>query len=124
MEIAIITLYALLCGMEPDITCLPDGIDLKTVVEVVRDPETSESKKLTVKEKLNSLRAKCREGKLVDGVGREIRFFHLQGCWGNPPADYLEILGKQSKEIEELKKNFTVVELTCNPAGVPLYSIV
>lgn len=110
--------------MERDFTCLPDGIDLHTVVEVVQDPKTPESKKVTVKEKLKSICAKCREGKLVDGSGREIRFFRLQGCWGNPPADYLEILGKQAKEIEELKKNFTVVELTCNPAGVPLYSIV
>ena len=81
------------------------------------------TEKITVKQALKRMRARCLGGKLVDGKGRQIRFYFLQGCWGNPPADYLEILDRQKREIEELKKRFTVIEMTCNPGGLPPQSI-
>jgi len=72
------------------------------------------SKKVTVKDKLIELKATCRKGNLVDGKRRGIRFFQTE-CWGNPPADYLEVLRKQREEIAQLKKKYTVIEMTCDP---------
>lgn len=70
------------------------------------------SSKITVKEKLIAIRARCRRGKLVDAKRREIRFFKPE-CWGNPPADYLEIQEKQRLELVKLKKKYRVVEIAC-----------
>ena len=64
--------------------------------------------------------ARCRKGKLVDGTGREIYFFRLDGCWWNPPSDYLEILQRQEERLAKLRKRYTVVEMTCNPDGLSL----
>ena len=66
----------------------------------------------TVKDKLVELKARCRRGKLVDGKRREIRFFKYE-CWGNPPADYLEIQQQQRQELARLKKKYTVIEIAC-----------
>jgi hypothetical protein len=102
--------------------CLPKEISLETVVstkDMGFDKVTKTQKMVQVKvlETLLELGGKCVSEKLVDKTGREIKFYNLQGCWGNPPADYLEILETQTKELAELKKKFTVVELTCNPSG-------
>lgn len=72
------------------------------------------AKGVTVREKLGALKARCRNGKLVDTGGREIRFFRMS-CWGNPPPDYLEIQQREKKELARLKKRSTVVVLECNP---------
>jgi hypothetical protein len=71
----------------------------------------------TIKQRLDKLDARCKSGKLVDGKNREIRFYQLQGCWGNPPPGYQEIMNRQREELEELKKKYNVVEITCNPSG-------
>ncbi len=102
--------------------CLPEGISLETVVSTKDNgfDKISQTRKIVVvkvSEKLNELGGKCVSNKLVDKTGNEIKFYNLQGCWGNPPADYLEILEAQTKELADLKKKFTVVELTCNPSG-------
>lgn len=100
--------------------CLPQGIRLTDVVSVQgfsMGGNDSRVKKITVKQKIMELKARCKRGKLVDGRGREIRFYRLQGCWGNPPADYQEILEHQRRELESLKKRYTVIEMTCNPSG-------
>ncbi len=70
------------------------------------------SSKITVKEKLNAIKARCRRGKLVDAKRREIRFFKAE-CWGNPPADYLEIQQRQRGELARLRKKYTVIEIAC-----------
>jgi hypothetical protein len=72
---------------------------------------------VTVADKLASLKAHCKKGKLIDAAGREIRFFHLTGCWGNPPEGYQEILEKQNRELIRLRKRYAVIEMTCNPSG-------
>ena len=103
--------------------CLPREIKLTDVVSAQRARPNAggeAAKKITVKDKLVELKARCKRGKLVDGAGREIRFYHLTGCWGNPPADYQEILERQSTEIEKLKKRYTVIEMTCNPSGIQI----
>ena len=84
-------------------------IDGKTLVE-----------KITVEQKMTELKAKCKNGKLVDGAGIEIHFYKLTGCWGNPPHNYQEILNRQETELATLRKHYTVIEMTCNPSGHPI----
>jgi len=100
--------------------CLPDGIKADTIVEAKQITSTAGMRvaKETVVQRLNKLKARCRAGKLRDQKGKEIRFYQVQGCWGNPPADYLEILEEQTKHLRDLKKKFTVIEITCNPTGL------
>lgn len=104
---------------QPKYNCLPEEIKLDTVVLANR--KTKELKdgirRETVKQRLNKLHAQCRAGKLVDNSNREIRFYQLQGCWGNPPQDYQDILDRQQRELAELKEKYTVIELTCNASG-------
>ncbi len=103
--------------------CLPPDVKEDTVIGW-DNPVNSErpSTPITVRQTLAKLKAKCVCDKLVDSRGKEIRFFQLQGCWGNPPIDYLEIMEGQRKEIEKLKKTYRVIEITCE-TGVPLRSI-
>jgi hypothetical protein len=105
--------------------CLPANIRLADIVSATLISFSSTNgyniKKTTVEQKLIALNAYCNaNGKLVDGAGREIYFYHLTGCWGNAPSNYLDILGKQRQEIEELSQQYTVIEMTCNPSGIPL----
>ena len=107
-------------------SCLPGDVSLTDVVSAELNRYGSEGqqvKKVTVKDKLVGLKARCKKGKLVDAKGREIRFYRLKGCWGNPPADYQEILAEQEKELRELRKLYTVIEMTCNPSGTPPHLI-
>ena len=106
--------------------CLESGVKEDNVTgfrTVTSKTSESRTEKVTVKQALKKMGARCLRGKLVDGQGRQIRFYFLQGCWGNPPEDYLEILDRQKKEIERLKKRYTVIEMTCNPRGIPPQSI-
>jgi hypothetical protein len=106
--------------------CLESGIkedDVTGFRTVISRTSESRTVKVTVKQALKKMGARCLRGKLVDGKGKQIRFYFLQGCWGNPPADYLETLDRQRKEIGELRKRYTVIEMTCNPGGIPQQSI-
>lgn len=108
--------------------CLPAGIKLSDVVEATMagnaNGQPVKLRQVTVEQKLNELKAACnRENKLVDGNGRQIVFYHLIGCWGNPPPDYQELLQKQREEIERLKQQNTVIEMTCNPSGARISSL-
>ena len=105
-------------------SCLPPDIKLTDVVsaELISflPPNQYNVKKVTVEQKLTELKAACNaSGKLVDGTGREIYFYHLTGCWGNPPFNYQDILAKQRQKLEQLRQQYTVVEMTCNPSGIP-----
>jgi hypothetical protein len=95
--------------------CLPKGIELK---DVVGYSALKRKQAVTVAEKLSSLKARCKRGKLVDASGREIYFFQMTGCWGNPPEDYQQILDEQAAKLTQLKKRYTVIEMTCNPSGM------
>ena len=102
--------------------CLPAGVKPGDAVEIERTAgprSEAATVKLTVEKKLDELRAHCDgENHLVDGTGRPIAFYHLIGCWGNPPPNYQELLQKQRNELEQLRKDHTVIELSCNPTGV------
>ena len=96
--------------------CLPPRIELS---EAKRDGEAGEA--VTVAQRLGQLKATCNSAtKLVGGSGREIVFYRLKGCWGNPPDNYHEILQQQREELEQLKKARTVIEMTCNPSADPI----
>ncbi len=105
--------------------CLPSDIRLQDVVYARavkwygggRPPVVE---KVTVAGKLKQIGARCLGGKLLDGSGREIRFYRLTGCWGNPPADYRDIMRKQGDAIRKLEEQYTVIKMTCNPSGVPV----
>ena len=106
-------------------TCLPADVKLGDVVDVTSDGYANGQPvglhKVTVEQRLRELKATCNsENKLVDGKGKQIVFYHLTGCWGNPPVGYQDILRRQREEISKLKEQYTVIEMTCNPSGVPI----
>ena len=112
-----VLVFTAACMDEPSGSCLPDGVNEATVVEVItrQTVDGFVKDKVTVRDRLKKLNAKCRKGKLIDGTGKPIKFFHLTGCWGNPPDNYQEIIERQSQQLESLKKDNTVVEIPCNP---------
>ena len=101
--------------------CLPTGIKATDIVSAQRVRSTGGIKKTTVEDKLTELKARCKKGKLVNPSGKEIYFFRMTGCWGNPPPDYQEILERQDKELKKLRKRYSVIEMTCNPEGVQIH---
>jgi len=90
--------------------CLPKDVQPGEVVSY----RPKGTMNITVEKKLSEMKARCRNGKLVDAKRREIRFFH-PSCWGNPPPDYLETRQREDKEVAELKKRYTVIVFGCNP---------
>ena len=105
--------------------CLPPDIKLSDVVEATSaglvNGQPVGLHKVTVEQRLGELRATCNsDNKLIDGSGKQIVFYRLTGCWGNPPAGAQEILRKQREEIDKLKQQYTVIEMTCNPSGTPI----
>lgn len=106
-------------------SCLPRGLQLSQVAEIATIPGTTGAsdgrQPVTIGEKLFLLGATCTaENKLIDAHRRPIVFFHLQGCWGNPPADYREIMDQQRHQLETLRASNSVIEITCNPSGVQI----
>jgi hypothetical protein len=95
-------------------SCLPDGIQPADVVSTRTTGNKGKVITVTVSDKLTELKARCRKQKLVDGKGREIRFYQLIGCWGNPPDDYQLQLELQAKELARLRKRYRVIEMTCS----------
>ncbi len=94
--------------------CLPSGVTTSTIVS------SDGNVKVTVGQKLASLGASCQGGTLIDSAGKSIVLYSLVGCWGNPPADYLNILNQQNAAIQALQASHTVITLTCNPSGYML----
>ncbi|HXM47546.1 MAG TPA: hypothetical protein VN956_06725 [Pyrinomonadaceae bacterium] len=90
--------------------CLPKDVQPGEVVSY----RSKGTQNITVEKKLVEMKARCRNGKLVDAQRREIRFFH-PSCWGNPPPDYLETREREDKEVAALKRRYTVIEFGCNP---------
>ena len=88
--------------------CVPNDIDLNAYVQ--------ESPAIDVANKLEELNARCDDGKLVDGWGREIRF-RDPFCPGDATAssDKINRNGRiTSEEMEKYKSDFTVIVLACD----------
>jgi len=100
--------------------CLPEGISKTDVVShrPLKPGNENALKAVTVAETLKYMNARCRRGRLVDRLGKPIHFFRLTGCWGNPPENYQAILDEQSRKLAQLRKRYTVIEMTCNPSGM------
>ena len=104
------------------LTCLPESRQLTDVVSVEgfadNPEEASKLKRVTVSQKLAELQARCDDNDLlVDGEGREIRFFDLRFCGGpNPPE---EMVREYREELEALEEKYTVIGMTCNLGGIP-----
>jgi hypothetical protein len=94
------------------INCLPEGFALTDIVSYGVNTGGKE-KHITIEQKLAELKALCKRGRLLDGKGREIRFFR-PACFGNPPADYEEIRQKESEELARLQKDYNVIILECD----------
>ncbi len=99
---------------------LPENITLQT--QVMKDVLDSKGKAIssevmTVEKRLNELKAKYKKGKLVDGKGREIRFYD-SSCGG--VSQPLEENQKEQKDkavgLADLKKKYTVIVLACDPS--------
>ena len=96
---------------ENKFACLPKDVRLD---EIVRFDIRGGKNNLDVNHALLDIKARCHKGKLVDAKRREIRFFRPE-CWGNPPADYQEIRRKESADLANLKKRYTVIVFGCSP---------
>ena len=110
-------LLALVLPKTASCSCLPQGIKCDSVVSATLAKPGGKVRRVTVEQKLRELRARCRRGKPVDTTGKDIYFYQLKGCWGNPPEDYQEILKRQNEELKNLRKRYRVIEMTCNPSG-------
>ena len=97
------------------VSCLPADTNLEEVTAAPQPKSATgpPSKRVTVRDALSRLKARCKKGKLIAANGREIRFYRLIGCWGNPPDDYQEQLNRQEQELERLRKKYAVVEIPC-----------
>jgi hypothetical protein len=99
----------------PFAACLPEGIALDETVSAPSLPKSAATAQ-TVGMTLQRIGARCRQKTLVDGKGREVRFHRLIGCWGNPPADYLEQQAQQTQQLAALRKQYSVIEIPCGLA--------
>jgi hypothetical protein len=94
---------------------LPEDVSLDDVVHAYSPVD-----KFTVEHELIDLGAHVnKDGKLVDGEGKEIRFFHETHCWGTPPPNYDEEQRQEAERFANLAENYTVVTITANPSGIP-----
>jgi hypothetical protein len=98
---------------------LPDNVTLQTeVVKEVRDRRGKivSSERTTVEKRLNELKARYKNGRLVDGKGREIRFFEplCRGVSAGFEEDQ-KAQKEKDRDLAELRKKYTVVVLYCNP---------
>jgi len=101
---------------DPFRACLPAEISPEMIISeesTIAASSEAAKKPRTVRQKLVELKAHCKNDKLIDDKGKEIRFVQLLGCWGNPPEDYQEQLDRQKAEITKLKTKYTVVEVAC-----------
>src|SRR5689334_18202204 len=85
--------------------CLPEGFTLTDIV-AYRNGQNGKEENLTIKDKLLELKAECRAGKLIGTNKKVIKFLRL-ACFGNPPADYEEIMQKQQEELHHLQQQYT-----------------
>ena len=90
--------------------CLPKDVQLNDVVTYNKSTKGN----VTVEKTLIQMKAQCRNRKLVNAKRREIRFFR-PSCWGNPPADYLEIQQRENSELQKLKRAYAVIVFACDP---------
>ena len=100
-------------GISVQFDCLPEGHKLTDVVSY-RQKRKSGDAYITIEDNLVELKAHCKDGRLIDGKGREVRFFKF-ACYGNPPSDYEESRQREQEELEKLQKKYCVIVMECDP---------
>lgn len=90
--------------------CLPANVNASEIAVYGYNGKSN----VTVAEKVEELKGRCHDGRLVGPDEKEIRFFRLQ-CWGNPPSNYQEILADERRNLEILKAKNTVIVIDCDP---------
>jgi len=101
---------------------LPEDIKLDTQVRKdVRDDKGQiiSYATTTVEKRLNELKAHYKNDKLVDGKGKEIRFFDplCRGVSGGFEEDQ-KAQKQKDEELTELEKKYTVIVVLCDPRNV------
>ena len=100
-------------GQAVQFDCLPDGHKSTDVVSY-REKRKGSDGYITIEDRLVELKAHCKDGRLIDGKGREIRFFK-SACYGNPPSDYEELRQKELEDLQKLQKKYCVIVMECDP---------
>ncbi len=98
---------------------LPPDLTLETRVRkdvLNRQGRVVSSEITTLEKRLKELKARYRKNVLVDGKGREIRFFEslCRGVSAGFDEDQ-KAQKEKDRELAALKKKYTVIELYCNP---------
>lgn len=101
---------------------LPDGAKLTDEVrEIVKDEDDKiiSDEIIKVEQKLRKIGAKYDDGKLIDADGRAIKFYKppIRGISQGFEEDRKQA-ERDQKELEKLKKDFTVITLYVNPLKV------
>jgi hypothetical protein len=88
--------------------CLPDGLTLDTpfAINYRRVPTT-------VRTALEDIDARCRDGKIYDGSGKEVRFFPIpEGEEVGLTADMRNTkLQRAGEQLHELRRDYHVIEM-------------
>jgi hypothetical protein len=98
---------------------LPPDVTLETEVRkdvLNRRGKVISSEVTTVEKRLKELKARYRKNVLVDGKGREIRFFEplCRGVSAGFEEDQ-KAQKEKDRELAALRKKYTVIILYCNP---------
>lgn len=101
---------------------LPDGAKLTDKVREVetdRDGKVVSDEIITVKQKLEKIGAKYEDGKLVDGEGKEIRFYKppMRGASQGFEEDQKQT-ERDAEELKKLQEKYTVIILYVDPADI------
>jgi hypothetical protein len=101
---------------------LPNNVEPGTqVAKVVKNDkgEVVSQEITTVEKRLNELKARYENERLVDEKGKEIRFFEplCRGVSAGEEQDEIDRKAKE-KELAELEKKYTVIVLHCDPSKV------
>lgn len=125
MKFIFLTIFALLAlpaavfSQQAKYDRLPPDIMLDTEVRkdvLNRKGKVVSSEITTVEKRLKELKARYRKNVLVDGKGREIRFFEplCRGVSAGFEEDQ-KAQKEKDRELASLKKKYTVIVLYCNP---------
>jgi hypothetical protein len=125
MRFIFLTIFVLLAlqaeglGQQTKYDRLPPNVTPETEVRkdvLNRRGKIVSSAVTTVEKCLNELKARYKKDVLVDGKGREIRFFEplCRGVSAGFEEDQ-KAQKEKDRELASLKKKYTVIELYCNP---------
>lgn len=101
---------------------LPENIKAETEVRRAIKNEQGETISFeitTVEKRLNELQARYENDRLIDGNGREIRFYEplCRGVSRGTEEDEADQKAKET-ELAELEKKYTVITLNCDPRKI------